>query len=236
MDEAGLVGLARLARETGNGDGEIGTAVRQRALGHGNRHFAADHAVPRDEARFDAEQLRLGFLGIGNESTLVGAAKTFDIGTQRSQQAAEGPGEEEGAGAGVHALAGDVGEDDFEGAAAVGAGRDDEVTGERLAALWFWLFPSTMLSVYPWGASINAVQPLAVDRTRVKFLQYVWDPSKLEASAGNAIDRVEREDEAVVESVQRGIRSRLYTAGRYSPKRETGVHQFHRLLADALAD
>jgi choline monooxygenase len=105
--------------------------------------------------------------------------------------------------------------------------------GERLAALWFWLFPSTMFSVYPWGASINVVQPLAVDRTRVKFLQYVWDPSKLEHSAGGDIDRVEREDEAVVESERASARAS--TAGRYSPKRESGVHQFHRLLAEALA-
>jgi choline monooxygenase len=30
--------------------------------------------------------------------------------------------------------------------------------------------------------------------------------------------------------VQRGVRSRLYHRGRYSPKRETGVHHFHRLL------
>jgi choline monooxygenase len=109
-------------------------------------------------------------------------------------------------------------------------------SGERVAALWFWLFPNTMWSVYPWGVSINVVQPLAPERTRVKFLQYVWAPAKLEQSAGNAIERVEREDEAVVESVQKGARSRLYKAGRYSPKREAGVHQFHRLLAEALED
>jgi phenylpropionate dioxygenase-like ring-hydroxylating dioxygenase large terminal subunit len=44
------------------------------------------------------------------------------------------------------------------------------------------------------------------------------------------LDRVEREDEAVVESVQRGVRSRLYHRGRYSPTREQGPHHFHRLL------
>jgi choline monooxygenase len=38
----------------------------------------------------------------------------------------------------------------------------------------------------------------------------------------------------VVESVQRGVRSRLYTRGRYSVARETGVHHFHRLLAERL--
>ena len=40
------------------------------------------------------------------------------------------------------------------------------------------------------------------------------------------------EDEAVVESVQRGIRSRFYKHGRYSPSREQGTHHFHRLIAE----
>jgi len=34
----------------------------------------------------------------------------------------------------------------------------------------------------------------------------------------------------VVEAVARGVRSRLYRAGRYSPLHERGVHHFHRLL------
>lgn len=108
--------------------------------------------------------------------------------------------------------------------------------GERIAGYYFWLFPNLMLNVYPWGLSVNVVQPLAVDRTRVSYLTYVWDASRLDAGAGSGLDRVEREDESVVESVQKGVASRLYRRGRYSAKRETGVHQFHRLLSTALAD
>ncbi|MFI5371800.1 MAG: aromatic ring-hydroxylating dioxygenase subunit alpha [Candidatus Eisenbacteria bacterium] len=107
--------------------------------------------------------------------------------------------------------------------------------GRRVAAWWFWLYPNTMVNVYPWGVSLNVVRPLAPDRTRVSFRSYVWDASRLGQGAGAALDRVEREDEAVVESVQRGVRSRLYTSGRYSPAHEGGVHHFHRLLAAALA-
>lgn len=102
--------------------------------------------------------------------------------------------------------------------------------GRRIAAWYFWLFPNTMLNVYPWGISVNVVRPLAADRTKVSFLSYVWDASRLDRGAGSGLDRVEREDEAVVESVQRGVRSRLYRRGRYSPTREQGVHHFHRLL------
>lgn len=106
--------------------------------------------------------------------------------------------------------------------------------GQRIAAYYWWVFPNTMLNVYPWGISVNVVRPLAVDRTKVSFLSYVWDPSKLDRGAGAALDRVEREDEVVVEAVQKGVRSRLYERGRYSPAREACVHHFHRLLAERL--
>ena len=102
----------------------------------------------------------------------------------------------------------------------------------HVAAYYFWLFPGTMFNVYPWGVSVNVVTPLAVDRTRISFLPFVWDGTKRDIGAGAGLDRVEREDEAIVESVQRGVRSRLYDRGRYSPAREGGVHHFHRLLAE----
>ena len=106
--------------------------------------------------------------------------------------------------------------------------------GRRVAAYYGWLFPNTMVNAYPWGISVNVVQPLAPDRTKVLFRTYVHDPARLESGAGASLDRVEREDEAIVEAVQRGVRSRLYRRGRYSPTREQGVHHFHRLLAEAL--
>ena len=108
--------------------------------------------------------------------------------------------------------------------------------GRRVAAYYVWLFPSTMLNLYPWGLSVNAVRPLSSDRTRVSFLSFVADPSRRGEGAGGDLHRVELEDEAVVEGVQRGIRSRLYRQGRFSPTREAGVHHFHRLLAQYLSD
>jgi choline monooxygenase len=107
--------------------------------------------------------------------------------------------------------------------------------GQRIAAYYFWLFPNLMLNVYPWGVSVNIVRPLAVDRTRVSFSSYVWDPAKVDKGASADLDRVERQDEAVVESVQRGMRSRLYRGGRYAPRHESGTHHFHRLLAGFLS-
>lgn len=103
-----------------------------------------------------------------------------------------------------------------------------------VAARYWWVFPNLMLNVYPWGISLNLVEPQAIDRTRVLFRSFVWDDSKLDKGAGSGLDRVEAEDEAIVEAVARGVRSRLYGRGRYSPTRERGVHHFHRLLAEFL--
>jgi choline monooxygenase len=108
--------------------------------------------------------------------------------------------------------------------------------GKRIAAYYWWLFPNTMFNVYPWGISINVVRPLSHNRTKVSFISYVWREDKLDAGAGAGLDRVEREDEAIVEAVQRGARGSFYSRGRYSATRERGVHNFHRLLAKALFD
>ena len=112
---------------------------------------------------------------------------------------------------------------------ALPAGHPDE--GTLVAAYYWWLFPNLMLNFYPWGLSLNLVQPLGPERTRISFLSYVLDPAKRATGAGSDLHRVEMEDEEVVEAVQKGVKSRLYDRGRYSPRREVGTHHFHRLLA-----
>jgi choline monooxygenase len=106
--------------------------------------------------------------------------------------------------------------------------------GQRVAAYYFWLFPTTMVNAYPWGLSVNMVRPISSTRTRVTFASYVLDESLRDEGAGADLHRVEMEDEAVVEAVQRGIRSRAYRGGRFSPSRESGVHHFQSLLGAAL--
>lgn len=106
--------------------------------------------------------------------------------------------------------------------------------GKRIAAYYWWVFPNLMLNFYPWGLSLNLVQPESIDRTRVLFRSYVWDAAKLDAGAGAALHQVELEDEAIVQAVQRGTRASAYDRGRYSPTREQGTHHFHRLLCEFL--
>ena len=106
--------------------------------------------------------------------------------------------------------------------------------GKKVAAYYFWVFPNMMFNFYPWGLSVNVVEPVAEGECRVKFFSYVWDASKLNKGAGAGLDKVEKEDEEIVENVQRGVRSRFYNHGRYSVAREQGTHHFHRLLAEFL--
>jgi choline monooxygenase len=112
---------------------------------------------------------------------------------------------------------------------------DSPDAGLDVAGYYFWLFPGTMFNFYPWGISVNVVKPLGHDLTKVSFYSYVWDRAKLAQGAGAELDRVEREDESVVEAVQAGLRSRFYDRGRFSPTRERGVHHFHRLVAEAMS-
>lgn len=107
--------------------------------------------------------------------------------------------------------------------------------GRRVAAYYAWVFPNLMLNFYPWGLSLNLVEPRGVDRTRVRFEAWIADRDAFERCGADELDRIEFEDEAVVAEVQRGIRARLYERGRYAPEREAAVHHFHRLLAAALA-
>jgi len=102
----------------------------------------------------------------------------------------------------------------------------------KTAALYFFVFPNLMLNFYPWGLSVNIVKPLQKDLTCVSYLTFISDETKFGTGAGGDLNRVEIEDQTVVESVQKGIQSRFYEKGRYSPNREQGTHHFHRLIAE----
>jgi choline monooxygenase len=105
--------------------------------------------------------------------------------------------------------------------------------GKKVAAYYFFVFPNMMFNFYPWGLSINLVQPQATDQTKVSFYTYVWKQELFNQGAGSQLDAVEMEDEEVVEAVQKGIRSGFYQRGRYSVTREQGIHHFHQLLSEA---
>jgi choline monooxygenase len=104
--------------------------------------------------------------------------------------------------------------------------------GKKIAAYYYWIFPNLMLNVYPWGISVNLVKPQAISHTKIIFRSYVFDESKLNMGASGDLDKVEMEDEYVVQNVQKGVNSSFYKTGRFSPTKEKGVHHFHNLISN----
>jgi choline monooxygenase len=109
-------------------------------------------------------------------------------------------------------------------------------TGER--AYYYWLYPNFMINIYQGVMDTNLVLPLAPDRCLVQFDFYFADVSEAarehNAESVRVSDRIQDEDVGICESVQRGLGSRAYGAGRLSVRREAGEHLFHRLLAGDL--
>lgn len=102
--------------------------------------------------------------------------------------------------------------------------------GKKVYAYYWWVFPNLMFNFYPWGLSLNIVNPVNHQKTQVEFRTYRFRDRPFDREVNN-LHLTELEDEAVVENVQRGIQSRFYDRGRYSPTMEQGVHHFHRLIA-----
>jgi len=107
-------------------------------------------------------------------------------------------------------------------------------------AQYFWLFPNLMLNIYPDNLSTNLIVPLGPTRTLTVFEWYARNPEDPEAQKALErtiafSDEIQLEDIAICEAVQRGLGSRYYERGRYSVKRENGVHHFHGLLSNFLS-
>jgi choline monooxygenase len=105
-------------------------------------------------------------------------------------------------------------------------------TGDR--ALYYWIYPNFMINWYQGAMDTNLVIPRAVDKTEVIFDFYFPDISAAARERNRQSievgQRIQDEDVAICKSVQRGLGSRAYHAGRLSVRREAGEHLFHRLL------
>jgi choline monooxygenase len=104
--------------------------------------------------------------------------------------------------------------------------------GDR--AFYFWIYPNFMINWYEGVMDANLVVPRGIDRTEVIFDYYFKDVSEKAREKNLASiavsERIQNEDVAICESVQRGLASRAYSTGRLSVRREAGEHLFHRLL------
>ena len=105
--------------------------------------------------------------------------------------------------------------------------------GDR--AWYFWQYPNLMINCYEGYMDTNVVIPLDVDHCRVIFDFYFADIGEASRAYNeqsvNVGNRVQEEDLGICEDVQRGLKSRAYSAGRLSVRREAGERLFHQLLA-----
>lgn len=105
-------------------------------------------------------------------------------------------------------------------------------------AFYYWIWPNLMLNILPGRLQTNVVLPDGPDRCRVIFRYYYDDVAspealaRIEADVAYA-DRVQAEDRDICEHVQRGLASRAYDRGRFSPEMENAVHHFQGLLKAA---
>jgi choline monooxygenase len=101
-------------------------------------------------------------------------------------------------------------------------------------AFYLWVYPNFMINAYSGVMDTNLVLPLGVDKCAVIFDYYFADVSPAAAKTHQesiaVSEKVQDEDMAICDSVQRGLASRAYVAGRLSVRREAGEHLFHRLL------
>jgi choline monooxygenase len=104
--------------------------------------------------------------------------------------------------------------------------------GDR--AFYYWIYPNFMINWYEGVMDTNLVIPIGIDRAEVIFDFYFTDVSERSRERNLAsvavAERIQDEDVAICESVQRGLKSRSYTAGRLSVRREAGERLFHQLL------
>ncbi len=101
-------------------------------------------------------------------------------------------------------------------------------------AFYLWIYPNFMINAYEGVMDTNLVLPLGVDKCAVVFDYYFADTSAAAETHNNesiaVSEKVQDEDMAICDAVQRGLHSRAYVAGRLSVRREAGEHLFHRLL------
>lgn len=109
--------------------------------------------------------------------------------------------------------------------------------GEDLTTDYLWIFPNWMLNCYPDNVSLNIVMPLEPERTLAIFEWYLPNEDHASPAAKASVefsDQIQIEDVAICEAVQKNLRSRSYSRGRYSVKQEKGVHAFHRMYAQIM--
>jgi choline monooxygenase len=108
---------------------------------------------------------------------------------------------------------------------------------DGLTTDYFWIFPNWMLNCYPDNVSLNIVLPIEPERSLAIFEWYLPEKDHTGPAAKASVDfsdQIQIEDVAICEVVQKNLRSRSYSRGRFSVQQEKGVHAFHRMYGGCM--
>jgi Rieske 2Fe-2S family protein len=107
---------------------------------------------------------------------------------------------------------------------------------QRKQVLYYAIYPNLFLSLHPDYVMVHRLWPKAVDHTQVACEWYFHpaEMAKPDFQADDAVnfwDTTNKEDWAISELSQKGIRSRAYVPGRYSPREGLPI-AFDRMILD----
>jgi len=107
---------------------------------------------------------------------------------------------------------------------------------ESSGARFYWVWPNTMISIYPGTGNMTTSQIIPIDeKSSLAIYRYYFADANLteeEEELIKFVDQVREEDFELVELLQSGFHSQAFEEGVYSPT-EHGLHHFHQLVKEA---
>ncbi|WP_257350973.1 aromatic ring-hydroxylating oxygenase subunit alpha [Pseudalkalibacillus decolorationis] len=104
-------------------------------------------------------------------------------------------------------------------------------------ARFYWIWPNMMINVYPGDGNVNTIQVVPVDANTSLgiYRDYSVDETitKEKEEYFKFVDQVRREDFELVEKLQKGLDSKAFVNGIFSPTEHAAVY-FHELIKKAL--
>ena len=105
------------------------------------------------------------------------------------------------------------------------------------AAFYFTIFPNILLNIAPGRLQTNIIEPESPNSCIVHFDYYFGNITSENIKKDfDFSEEIQLEDIQICEEVQKGVRSRAYSAGRISKKSEQGLHHFQSYYKKRLSN
>jgi len=103
-------------------------------------------------------------------------------------------------------------------------------TGQRVFALWFFIWPNLAVSIYSWGISLRLYMPDIQDplKTYIYLYRLVWDESKFTGYDEFLAERIGIEDYSAIARVADALKSPILPDFEIYPEIEKGIAWFYK--------